>query len=139
MTWSYSGDPTTSNLDVMRILLGDTDTNHQLLQDEELNFYILQQNNLYYAAYLAADAIAAHFAPGTQESLGDWSGSYQQRYEHFVALARSLKLKAAEGNCRIEGGGAYMLAFFGGVEPVEYEADEHQRRFKRDQMIDNTW
>jgi hypothetical protein len=133
MTWTYGNAPAVvagaANLDLVRLLIGDTDTNHQLLTDEELDFFISQQTNYYYAASLAADTCAARFAPSTQEKLGDWEGAYQQRYEHFVALAKELRHKAAR-NIRV---------FVGGIEPTEDEAPEHVRAFKRDQMLDKTW
>jgi hypothetical protein len=81
------------------------------------------------AASMAAESLVAKFAPSTQEKLGDWEGAYQQRYDHFVALSKELRRKAAR-NIRI---------FVGGITPTEDEADEHPRRFKRDQMLDNTW
>jgi hypothetical protein len=111
------------------MLIGDTDTNHQLLSDEELDFFILQQSNYYMAAAMAADTLVAKFAPSTQEKLGDWEGAYQQRYDHFVALAKELRRKAAR----------QVRVWVGGISPAEDEADEHPRRFKRDQMIDTTW
>jgi hypothetical protein len=133
MTWTYGNAPAltngVANRDLIRLLIGDTDTNHQLLTDEELDFFILQQTNYYMAAAMAAETLVAKFAPSTDESLGDWHGAYQQRYDHFVALSKELRRKAARN----------VLAYFGGVMPTEDEADEHPRRFKRDQMIDNTW
>lgn len=133
MTWTYGNSPVASggtyNLDLIRLLIGDTDTNHQLLTDEELDFFISQQSNYYLAAAMAVDSLVAKFAPSTQERLGDWEGAYQQRYDHFVALARELRRKAAR----------QLRMWAGGIQPTEPEADEHVRRFKRDQMLDKTW
>ena len=36
MTWTYSGDPATNARDAIRFLTGDTDTNDQLINDEEI-------------------------------------------------------------------------------------------------------
>jgi hypothetical protein len=33
MTWSYSGDPSSSSTDAVRFLVGDTDTNDQLISN----------------------------------------------------------------------------------------------------------
>ena len=38
MTWSYSGDPASSDRDAIRFYIGDTDTTLQLLQDEDIDF-----------------------------------------------------------------------------------------------------
>jgi hypothetical protein len=133
MTWTYGNAPAVNagvaNRDLIRLLIGDTDSNHQLLTDEELDFFILQQDNYYMAAAMAAESLVAKFAPSTQEKLGDWEGAYQQRYDHFVALSKELRRKAART----------LKIFVGGIRPTEDEADEHPRRFKRDQMIDTTW
>jgi len=134
MTWTYGNTPAvlpdgTYNVDLVRFLIGDTDTNHQLLSDEELGFFIQQQSNYYMAAAMAADTLVAKFAPSTQEKLGDWEGAYQQRYDHFVALAKDLRRKAAR----------QIRIFVGGISPMEDEAQEHPRAFKRDQMVDKTW
>ena len=36
MTWTYGGDPASNARDAIRFLIGDTDTNDQLLNDEEI-------------------------------------------------------------------------------------------------------
>ena len=36
MVWSYSGNPADSAVDAVRFLTGDTDTNDQLLDNEEI-------------------------------------------------------------------------------------------------------
>mgnify|MGYP003118570883 CR=1 FL=1 len=38
MTWTYSGDPDSTALDAIRFLIGDTDTNDQLLSNEEISW-----------------------------------------------------------------------------------------------------
>jgi len=54
--WSYSVtdlNTTTASgrLNSVRLLVGDTDTSDQLVQDEEINFALAQANdNVYYAA-----------------------------------------------------------------------------------------
>ena len=50
MTWSYSGDPSSSNLDQVRFLIGDTDTTNQQLSNEEINFLLTAWNNVTYLA-----------------------------------------------------------------------------------------
>ena len=36
MAWTYSGDPSSSARDAIRFLVGDTDTNDQLVTNEEI-------------------------------------------------------------------------------------------------------
>ena len=134
MTWTYGNSPSdnvngTYNIDLLRFLIGDTDTDHQLLQDEELDFLISTQSNYYMAAAIAADALTAKFAPSTQEKLGDWSQDFQQRYDHFLALSKELRRLAARG----------ITGFFGGMPTTTEPVADHEKRFKRDQMEDLTW
>lgn len=68
MTWSY--DPisigigtSAERLNAVRALIQDTDTNDQLLQDEEITFYLAQsQNDIYLAAAQACESISAKYA-----------------------------------------------------------------------------
>lgn len=45
MSFTYSGDPSTSTLDAIRFALGDTVEELALLQDEEINYLITQYPN----------------------------------------------------------------------------------------------
>jgi len=136
MTWTYGNSPSTTggtygtyNLDLLRFLIGDTDTDHQLLQDEELDFIISTQTNYYIGAALAADAVVAKLAPTAQEKLGDWEAHYSERYDHFLALSKELRRIAARG----------ITGFFGGMPTTTDPVADHEKRFKRDQMEDLTW
>lgn len=97
MAWSY--DPTnlvtttsTGRLNSVRLLIGDTDTNDQLLQNEEVYFSLGQTNdNIYYAASWACRIIAAKFSrlvDTTLDSAG--SSKYSHRIDHFTLLANQL-------------------------------------------------
>jgi len=135
MTWSYSGDPTTSMKDAVRFTIGDTDGNHQLLQDEEIYYIVLPQaegglavTNVYWAGKLCADKLAARFAPSTQIKLGDWSGDYQQRYQQFRQMSIDLEQMVA----------MQAKPFFGGTQPLE---PEHctPKRIKIGMWEDHYW
>jgi len=76
MTWTYAGAPgtaTTANRrDAVRLLLKDNSTARELLQDEEIKFYLTQNgNNLYRAAADAARSLASREAKS--KSVGDLS------------------------------------------------------------------
>lgn len=64
--WTYSGDPSTSDLDTVRFYLRDTNPKVRLLGDAELQFLIDEwmprYDSLIYVASVAADAIANAFA-----------------------------------------------------------------------------
>lgn len=50
MTFTYSGDPTASILDEIRFMVGDTDANNPLLQNEEICFALRKFENEIYQA-----------------------------------------------------------------------------------------
>ena len=66
MTWTYSGDPTTSDKDEVRFYLQDTDVATPYMSDEEIDFLISEwqprfDNNIGIAA-VAADRLADRYA-----------------------------------------------------------------------------
>lgn len=88
MTWSYSGDPASSTKDAVRFLIGDTDTNDQLLSDEEIEYTIAVTGNVYESAHDCSYAIAASFSRmATSKSVGDLSLSYSDRAAAFYKVA----------------------------------------------------
>lgn len=90
MTWTYVS-PTTSEKDAVRFLLGDTDSDDQLIQDEEIIFLLDERGNRYYAAADAAEQIAARFTREVNHSADglSWSGSSLQT--QFFELAERLR------------------------------------------------
>ena len=44
MSWTYSGDPSSSELDECRFLISDTDEASPILQDEEIKYIIESAN-----------------------------------------------------------------------------------------------
>ncbi len=95
MSWSYSGDPSSSTLDEVRFYLGDTVSADPLLQNEEIQFLLNQSpNKPLVVAHNCANAIAARFARLMDKSVGDLRVSYTQRYRQYKELAQSLANQA---------------------------------------------
>jgi hypothetical protein len=98
MTWSYSGNPNTTDRDAVRFLIGDTDYDDQLLSDEELAFVLTDEPDVRRAASRAAEAVAAKFArrADSSKSVGDLSlsESWSQRAAQFMELASRLLAQA---------------------------------------------
>jgi hypothetical protein len=95
MSWSYSQDPSSSQLDACRFWLQDTDEARQLISDEELQFVIdawapIKDSPLY-AASVAAEVLAARFAALPDVSADGISVSLGQLQEKYNALAGSLR------------------------------------------------
>jgi hypothetical protein len=66
LSWTYSGDPSDSDVDQVRFTLQDTDTGFQLLQDEEIqwliDFWKLRVDDLTFVASVAAEVVSRKFA-----------------------------------------------------------------------------
>ena len=95
MTWSYSGDPGSSTRDEVRFLIQDTDTDNQLLSDEELDYLITAYTDAYSAAVAAVVSLIATAARSEEESksVGDLSLSRKAgaRLQQWEALKRHLE------------------------------------------------
>lgn len=96
MTFTYSGDPSTSVRNYVRFLINDTDSTDALFSDEELNYVISEWNSdAYNAARECAEILIARFsrlADSTSKSVGDISvsESYSSKITHYKELAESL-------------------------------------------------
>lgn len=94
MSWSY--DPNTLNtttsagrINTVRLLVGDTDTTDQLVQNEEITFALSQTgDNVYYAAVWICRAIAAKFSRLVTTTLdGALSADYSDKAKQYNQLA----------------------------------------------------
>jgi len=95
MTWSYSGNPGASSLDEIRFLIQDTDTNEQLLSNEEINYLYAAYQDEYLAAIAAVGVLIAQASREVEESktVADLSLSRKvgARLSQWEALMKSLK------------------------------------------------
>jgi hypothetical protein len=76
MTFTYSGNPGASSLDEVRFLIQDTDSNDQLLSNEEINYLLTSYDGDAFGAAIAAiTALIAQAARVQEESkkVGDLS------------------------------------------------------------------
>ncbi len=113
MTWTYSGNPSASDKDAVRYLIGDTDTNNQLLSDEEIA-YDLTRSNTYGAAALSCNAIVAKLSRLVDTYLDrDIRANLSQSVKHYQTLAKNLEFKA-----RV----AVASPFCGGISVATKEA-----------------
>lgn len=99
MTFTYSGDPSTSTRNYVRFLLNDTDSTDALFSDEELTYVITEWGgDAYDAARECAEILIARFArlaDSSSKSVGDISvsESYGSKVSHYKELANSLLLR----------------------------------------------
>ena len=75
MTFTYSGDPSTSTRNYVRFLINDTDSTDPLFTDEELNYVISEAgSNAFKSARECAEILIARFsrlADSSSKSVGD--------------------------------------------------------------------
>jgi len=93
MTWTYNSSVSTDR-DKIRLLIGDTDTNDQLLSDEEISFVIAEQPNVYYAAAQCCETIAGKFGRDVSTTLEGLSIAKRQRFENYLNMAETLRVTA---------------------------------------------
>lgn len=129
MAWSYSGDPSTSDKDAVRFMVGDTNNADQLMQDEEINFAVAREGSALKAAVVIARAIAAKFSRQADKAVGDLRIDLSQKAKAYHALAAQLEQEA----------GILAVPYAGGLTVDEKAAAELdsslvQPAFKRGMM-----
>jgi hypothetical protein len=102
MAWTYGGDPSANARDAIRFLIGDTDTNDQLLADAEVAWVNNQvtgsdtaTTGLYDAAYRCCITIASKFSRLADQAVGDMRVSMAQKAKAYREQAESLRAIAA--------------------------------------------
>ena len=90
MAWTYSESLTTAR-DKLRLRIGDTDTNDQLLADETLDALLTDKNSdLALAAIDAVRAIIAKFGRNFDRNAVGIQSNRSQRVQHFHDLLSQL-------------------------------------------------
>lgn len=106
MAWNYGGDPSANARDAIRFLIGDTDTNDQLINDEEIAWVNNQvtgsdtaTTGLYDVAVRCCLTIASKFSRLADQSVGDLKVSMSQKAVAYRLQAEELKsLSGREGS-----------------------------------------
>lgn len=98
MTWTYNNTPGDDDYpgDEVRLLVGDTNEEDPLVQDEEITYFLslypkVTGKPAYLAAAAAAEAIAAKFARKMNTQIGPLSAQSKQQRDHYVELAAQLR------------------------------------------------
>ena len=124
MPWTYGGNPAASALAAIRFLTGDTDTNDQLINDEEIAWTNNQVTGsdtattaLYEVSYRVMIAIASKFSRLADQSVGDLKVDMFQKATNAREQAALLKQQALrEGNT--------PTPYAGGISVSDKEIDE---------------
>lgn len=86
MSWTYSGDPSNSDLDETRFTIGDTDTDSQILTDEEV-LYLFNKYEGTALLYQLFTSAASHVAKNYKRALGTQSEEPLSRLEYYSSQA----------------------------------------------------
>ena len=129
--FSYNDSDLSTELNQVRLLIEDTNSTSVLFSDEEIEFFISQEANIYGAAAVACESLQAKFAGGVSKTVGKLSIELQQRVAHYKDLAETYKAKS-----KMKGG---IQLFAGGLSESQKDAvnsntDRVQPDFFRDMM-----
>lgn len=139
MAWSYDAsdlDTTTASgrLNTVRLLLGDTDTLDQQVQNEEITFSLSQTNdNVYFAAAWLARTVASQYARKVNVSLdGSLSADYSDLAKQYTSLAETLEYQGKKA-------GVIIGVVAGGltksdINSVRTNTDRIEGSFRRDRF-----
>lgn len=114
MTTTYT-DPSASDKDAVRFLIGDTDVTDAALTDEEIAYALAQNPNIYAAAAICARAIAGKYATEVDTKFESVSVNYSQKAKAYYELAKRLERQA-----KTQGGLGIPLA--GGISITERDS-----------------
>ncbi len=105
MTWTYSGSPGSNDRDAIRFLVGDTDHEDPLANDEERAWAITQEGNIFLSAAMVARAVGGRFTTQVDLKVGDLAISHSKKATQFETLAKKLEARGrAKGGVPYAGG-----------------------------------
>ena len=139
MAWSYDEsnltvDTANGRLNVVRFLLGDTDTNDQQVQDEEVLFALSENsNNIYLSSSWLARSVAGKYARKVDIQLdGALSAKYSDLQKQYLALGDYLENEGKKkgASIGIKAGGISKTI----VDNVRQNTDRIEPSFRRDRF-----
>lgn len=95
MAFTYA-DPSNSNLEAVRFLIGDTDSAKAQLTDAEINYLLTESgSDVYLSASSACLSLASKYARMVDKEVGDLALDYSQRQKAYIELSKELKRQMA--------------------------------------------
>lgn len=93
--WSYDPDAlATSERDQVRLEIQDTDPSNKLLQDEEINYFLTVERNLWSAAARCCESLSRRFAQKADVRLGRAVFViYTKQADQYRTMAQDLRKK----------------------------------------------
>lgn len=139
MSWSYYPtdlDTSTESgrLNTVRLLVGDTDTLDQQVQNEEVTFALSQSgDNVYYAASWLARVIASKYSRQVTTQLdGALSANYSDLAKQYMVLSDNLEYqgKTSGASIGVVAGGITKS----GIEAARANTNRIEGSFRRDRF-----
>lgn len=94
MTWTYSGDPASNERDAVRFEIPDTDTNAQLVSDQEIAYALAEESGVLGAAARCCEQISRRYAQQADVATGDVKLTYSKAAENLAERAKELRKRA---------------------------------------------
>lgn len=95
MSWSYSGNPASSDRDAVRFYIGDTDSTRPMLSNEDIDFvnseWLPKYGSLLLTASQCCEVISGAFAREVTVSADGVSVAVSELQQKFNMLAESLR------------------------------------------------
>lgn len=108
--FTYSGNPSESEVDAVRFLIGDTVEEEHFLEDEEIVWMSSQWTlsySIYWTASMACEAIAAKFAREVTVNSDSQTLSFSELQQKYLTQAEKLRTlhRASTAGGFVEAGG----------------------------------
>lgn len=117
MAWSYDATTlATTPKDQVRLLIGDTVSTDQQMQDEEITFLLSRRSSIYGAAAECCRSLQAKFSRSVDQSAGDTRAMYSQMAKAYAVKVREFESKAAAGGSGLPYAGGISESDKGGRE-----------------------
>lgn len=139
MAWSYDSsnldtETASGRLNTIRLLVGDTDTSDQQVQNEEITFALSQNNNnVYLSAGWIARTISAKYSREVNTSLnGALGADYSDLAKHYAGLADRLEYQGKKSSAvlGVKAGGITIS----GIEAARANTNRVEGSFRRDRF-----
>lgn len=101
MTFTYDEADISTDLAKVRTILGDTDSADPLLSDEQINYYLSVQANVFAASSMAAQAIQAKYSRLADTSVESVSVKYSQKAAAYAKLSEDMNRRSLESASNI--------------------------------------
>lgn len=130
MTWTYSGNPGSSDLNQLRFRIQDTNTLDQQLTDEELSWLLTSEGTVNSAAAAALRILLAKYSRLANKRVGDLSIDYTPIIRNYQSLLDAIVADAAVQDAMPFAGGISVS----GKQALEQDTDRVTPAFGREQF-----